>query len=204
MFIGLCVAITALPVSIRILMDLGKIKSEVGQKIISVAIFDDVLSPGKFNDIAKVAIRARDEERRLTDDHQDFGARFARALDTSYGCKCFPDAVLCGCDTAADTRERPDSIDVLTNRRKARREHHVNWHTQPLRKGFCRIPGDGPALDNHKVGFEGDHPLVAWPGKVPHTREALHSGWKVAIRRYPDKSLPGSGIVDVFRDAWRE
>jgi Kef-type K+ transport system membrane component KefB len=44
MFIGLCVAITALPVSIRILMDLGKIKSEVGQKIISVAIFDDVLA----------------------------------------------------------------------------------------------------------------------------------------------------------------
>lgn len=43
-FIGLCVAITALPVSIRILMDLGKINSEVGQKIISVAIFDDVIA----------------------------------------------------------------------------------------------------------------------------------------------------------------
>lgn len=43
-FIGLCVAITALPVSIRILMDLGKINSQVGQKIISVAIFDDVLA----------------------------------------------------------------------------------------------------------------------------------------------------------------
>lgn len=43
-FIGLCVAITALPVSIRILMDLGKINSNVGQKIISVAIFDDVLA----------------------------------------------------------------------------------------------------------------------------------------------------------------
>jgi Kef-type K+ transport system membrane component KefB len=43
-FIGLCVAITALPVSIRILMDLGKINSDVGQKIISVAIFDDVLA----------------------------------------------------------------------------------------------------------------------------------------------------------------
>ena len=38
-FIGLCVAITALPVSIRILMDLGKLNSPVGQKIISVAIF---------------------------------------------------------------------------------------------------------------------------------------------------------------------
>lgn len=43
-FIGLCVAITALPVSIRILMDLDKINSEVGQKIISVAIFDDILA----------------------------------------------------------------------------------------------------------------------------------------------------------------
>ncbi len=43
-FIGLCVAITALPVSIRILMDLGKINSEVGKKIISIAIFDDVLA----------------------------------------------------------------------------------------------------------------------------------------------------------------
>ncbi len=43
-FIALCVAITALPVSIRILMDLGKINSEIGQRIISVAIFDDVLA----------------------------------------------------------------------------------------------------------------------------------------------------------------
>jgi Kef-type K+ transport system membrane component KefB len=43
-FIGLCVAITALPVSIRILMDLGKINTEIGQRIISVAIFDDVLA----------------------------------------------------------------------------------------------------------------------------------------------------------------
>src|SRR5574344_1615567 len=44
LFIGLCVAITALPVVIRILMDLGKINTEIGQKIISVAIFDDVLA----------------------------------------------------------------------------------------------------------------------------------------------------------------
>ncbi|MFZ9597887.1 MAG: cation:proton antiporter [Schleiferiaceae bacterium] len=43
-FVGLCVAITALPVSVRILMDLGQLKSEVGQHIISVAIFDDVLA----------------------------------------------------------------------------------------------------------------------------------------------------------------
>ena len=40
-FVGLCVAITALPVSVRILMDLGQLKSEVGQRIISVAIFVD-------------------------------------------------------------------------------------------------------------------------------------------------------------------
>ncbi len=43
-FIGLCVAITALPVSIRILMDLDMINTEVGQKIITVAIFDDVFA----------------------------------------------------------------------------------------------------------------------------------------------------------------
>lgn len=43
-FIGLCVAITALPVSIRILMDLGQINSAIGKRIISVAIFDDVLA----------------------------------------------------------------------------------------------------------------------------------------------------------------
>ena len=43
-FIGLCVAITALPVSVRILMDLGKLNTEVGQKIISIAIFDDVIA----------------------------------------------------------------------------------------------------------------------------------------------------------------
>jgi Kef-type K+ transport system membrane component KefB len=43
-FIGLCVAITALPVSVRILMDLGRLKSDVGQRMISVAIFDDVLA----------------------------------------------------------------------------------------------------------------------------------------------------------------
>jgi Kef-type K+ transport system membrane component KefB len=43
-FIGLCVAITALPVSIRMLMDMKKLNTPVGQRIISVAIFDDVLS----------------------------------------------------------------------------------------------------------------------------------------------------------------
>lgn len=43
-FIGLCIAITALPVTVRILMDLGKLNSALGQKIISIAIFDDVLA----------------------------------------------------------------------------------------------------------------------------------------------------------------
>jgi Kef-type K+ transport system membrane component KefB len=44
MFVGLCIAITALPVSIRILMDLGKLNSKIGQKIITVAIFDDIMA----------------------------------------------------------------------------------------------------------------------------------------------------------------
>lgn len=43
-FVGLCIAITALPVSIRILMDLGKLRTEVGQKIISAAVANDVAS----------------------------------------------------------------------------------------------------------------------------------------------------------------
>ncbi|MDI1315831.1 cation:proton antiporter [Flavobacterium sp.] len=43
-FIGLCIAITALPVSIRILMDFGKLNTPLGQKIISIAIFDDILA----------------------------------------------------------------------------------------------------------------------------------------------------------------
>jgi Kef-type K+ transport system membrane component KefB len=43
-FIGLCIAITALPVSIRILMDFGKLNTSLGQRIISIAIFDDILA----------------------------------------------------------------------------------------------------------------------------------------------------------------
>jgi len=43
-FLGLTIAITALPVSIRILMDLGQLKSVIGQRIISAAIFNDILS----------------------------------------------------------------------------------------------------------------------------------------------------------------
>ncbi len=44
LFIGLCISITALPVSIRILMDIGKLNTAIGQKIISAAIFNDVVS----------------------------------------------------------------------------------------------------------------------------------------------------------------
>ncbi|MFZ4521818.1 MAG: cation:proton antiporter [Bacteroidales bacterium] len=43
-FLGLCIAITALPVSIRILMDLGKLKTSIGQRIISAAIFNDIVA----------------------------------------------------------------------------------------------------------------------------------------------------------------
>jgi Kef-type K+ transport system membrane component KefB len=43
-FIGLCVAITALPVSVRILMDMGKLQTEIGQKIVSAAVANDVAS----------------------------------------------------------------------------------------------------------------------------------------------------------------
>ncbi len=43
-FIGLCIAITALPVSVRILLDLGKLDTEIGQKIVSAAVTNDVAS----------------------------------------------------------------------------------------------------------------------------------------------------------------
>lgn len=43
-FLGLCIAITALPVSVRILMDLGKLQSDVGQRIVSAAVANDVVS----------------------------------------------------------------------------------------------------------------------------------------------------------------
>jgi Kef-type K+ transport system membrane component KefB len=43
-FLSLCIAITALPVSVRILMDLGKLNTDIGRKIISAAIINDVVS----------------------------------------------------------------------------------------------------------------------------------------------------------------
>lgn len=44
MFVGLCIAITALPVSVRILMDLDKLQTDIGQRIISAAVTNDVAS----------------------------------------------------------------------------------------------------------------------------------------------------------------
>jgi Kef-type K+ transport system membrane component KefB len=44
LFVGLCIAITALPVSIRILMDIGRLQTAVGQRIIGAAIANDVLA----------------------------------------------------------------------------------------------------------------------------------------------------------------
>lgn len=41
-FLGLCISITALPVSVRILMDLGRLNSAIGRHILSAAIFNDV------------------------------------------------------------------------------------------------------------------------------------------------------------------
>ena len=44
LFIGTALAITAVPVTVRILMDLGQLDTPVGQTIVSAAVFDDILS----------------------------------------------------------------------------------------------------------------------------------------------------------------
>lgn len=44
LFLGTVMAVTAVPVSIKSLMDLGKLESNVGQTIISAAVIDDTLS----------------------------------------------------------------------------------------------------------------------------------------------------------------
>lgn len=44
LFIGTALAITAVPVAIRVLLDLGQLESRAGQIIVSSALFDDVLS----------------------------------------------------------------------------------------------------------------------------------------------------------------
>ena len=61
--LGLCIAITALPVSIRILMDMGKLNTEVGRKIISTAIFNDIVSLL----VLGVILDFNDESKKLTD-----------------------------------------------------------------------------------------------------------------------------------------
>lgn len=44
LFLGAALSITAVPASIRVLMDLGKLHSTAGQTIVSAAVIDDVLS----------------------------------------------------------------------------------------------------------------------------------------------------------------
>jgi len=43
-FLGTALAITAVPVAVKILMDLGRLESRVGRTIVSAALFDDVIS----------------------------------------------------------------------------------------------------------------------------------------------------------------
>lgn len=44
LFLGTVMAVTAVPVSIKALMDLGKLDTRVGQTIVSAAVIDDILS----------------------------------------------------------------------------------------------------------------------------------------------------------------
>ena len=44
LFLGVALAITAVPVAVRIFMDLGALESKVGKAVIAAAIWDDVLS----------------------------------------------------------------------------------------------------------------------------------------------------------------
>lgn len=43
-FIGVALAVTAVPVAVKVLMDLGQLQSKVGQVVIAAAVIDDVLS----------------------------------------------------------------------------------------------------------------------------------------------------------------
>jgi Na+:H+ antiporter len=43
-FVGLCIAITALPVSVRILKDMGRLQTNIAQRIVSAAVTNDVAS----------------------------------------------------------------------------------------------------------------------------------------------------------------
>jgi len=44
LFLGVALAITAVPVSVRVLMDIGKLDTPVGRTIVSAAVYDDVFS----------------------------------------------------------------------------------------------------------------------------------------------------------------
>jgi Kef-type K+ transport system membrane component KefB len=44
LFIGVALAITAVPVTVKVLMDMGRLDSSVGQLVVAAAIFDDVIS----------------------------------------------------------------------------------------------------------------------------------------------------------------
>lgn len=44
LFLGTALSITAVPATVRILLDLGKLKSPTGQLIVSAAVFDDIIS----------------------------------------------------------------------------------------------------------------------------------------------------------------
>lgn len=44
LFLGTALAITAVPVTVRVFMDLGRLDSDVGRTVVSAALFDDILS----------------------------------------------------------------------------------------------------------------------------------------------------------------
>ena len=44
LFIGVALAITAVPVAVKVLLDLGQLQSKVGQVIVAAAVMDDILS----------------------------------------------------------------------------------------------------------------------------------------------------------------
>lgn len=44
LFVGTALAVTAVPVTVRIFMDLGRLDSDVGRTVVSAALFDDILS----------------------------------------------------------------------------------------------------------------------------------------------------------------
>jgi Kef-type K+ transport system membrane component KefB len=44
LFIGVALAITAVPVAVKVLLDLGQLQSRVGQVVIAAAVIDDILS----------------------------------------------------------------------------------------------------------------------------------------------------------------